>query len=72
MKTVKTNLEKSENLMKRYGYTLHHYASRRGYCYAGMEGQRERYAGRFGRGWVVIVGKLNGSNNYTQIAYYTK
>lgn len=64
IKTLKT--------MTRYGYTLHHTASTRGYCAAGQVGDKTRYNGRFGRGWVVTLGKYRGSNQYTQIAYYTK
>lgn len=70
MKTSK--LTKSINLVKRYGYKLHHYASEKGYCAAGDPGNRRRYKGRFGKGWIVTIGKLNGSNNYTEIAYYLK
>lgn len=65
-------LTKSINMVKRYGYKLHHYASEKGYCAAGMVGDRRRYEGRFGKGWIVTTGKLHGSKNYTEIAYYTK
>lgn len=65
-------LTKAINMMKRYGYRLHHTASERGYCAAGDPGNKSRYRGRFGKGWIVVLGKYRGSNQYTEIAYYTK
>lgn len=65
-------LTKAKNMMRRYGYKLHHTASQRGYCAAGEAGNKERYNGRFGRGWIVILGKYRESNQYTEIGYYVK
>ena len=65
-------LTKALNMMKRYGYKKHHTASVRGYCYKDMIGNRERYEGKFGKGWIVYLGSYYGSNSYTEIAYYVK
>ena len=73
MKTKKLDkLTKTTNMMVRYNYRLHHIAIVPGYCNPSDPGNKCRYQGIFGKGWIVTLGKYRGSNNYTEIAYYVK
>lgn len=54
------------------GYQFHHHASRRGYTKAADIGRVEKYNGKFGDGYKVYFGRLNGSTWYTKFAYYIK
>ena len=59
--------------LKKEGYKVHHYATRRGYFRYTC---RESYKGKYGEGYIVPLcstrhsGKT--SNNYTTIAYLIK
>ena len=51
--------------------SIHHVASRKGYCNASEIGSTTPYHGRFGIGYIKVLGRYHGSSNYTAIAYYT-
>lgn len=58
--------------LTKQGYKRHHEASCRGYCKVGSIGNALKYDGKFGTGYIVVLGRHNESTSFTQIAYYVK
>ena len=50
--------------------TFHHSAKAKGYATKDMVGKKTPYAGKFGKGYILIAGKHPHSNGYHTIEYW--
>ena len=62
MKTI-TEIKNDKN------FYLHHTALRRGYISRKTEGRVETYAGKFGKGYVILTPRYD-TTQYINVAYY--
>lgn len=67
-----TRLQGTITELEDQGYKKHHEASRLGYCHVGSIGEKQKYTGKFGSGYIVLLGRHNESTSFTRIAYYLK